>query len=234
MPLELGDGAVIITHRNFPVVRVGGNDVAATRKLPGALDLFNLDLATDAFGALSPLQLNGVQTVLVDNVLGDTQPSVLDVHLHKDLTVPFVEFVVGVDTTIHFRRVLHFFIFVQFQFRVDTADVLAAHKGYAADGSAHGKMLPVDTGDIGRPQGTREYGNLHLNFLVPAVFSFHINIREDGVVWIGFEAISHTFGANGIAMDVQMGIVEWVVLVGTSRDLPEWTRVDNFSSPEGS
>ena len=148
VPFELSDSAVIIAHCNFTVVGIGGDDVTTACKLPGALDILDLDLSTDTLGALSPLELDGVKTVLLDNVLGDSQPGVLDVHLYQDLAVPFLELSVGVDPAVHFRRALHLVVFVQFQLGIDTADILTAHKGHTADGGAHGKMFPVDTGDV--------------------------------------------------------------------------------------
>ncbi len=84
------DGAVLEGGLDDRAGRVGGDDVAAPLEFQGALEDVDLDLAADALGALAPLELDGVQAVLVEDVLGDAQAGVLDVHLHEDLAVAVV------------------------------------------------------------------------------------------------------------------------------------------------
>ncbi len=72
----------------------------------------HLDLAADALGALAPLELDGIELVLVDDVFSDAQPGVLDVHLHQDLSVSLMVLLIQGDPAVHVRRLLDLFISV--------------------------------------------------------------------------------------------------------------------------
>jgi len=83
-------------------------------------------LAGDALGALPPLELDRVQAVLVEHILGHAEARVLDVHLHEDLAVALMVALVRLDPAVHFRRALDLAVLVEHQLRVDAAGVLAA------------------------------------------------------------------------------------------------------------
>ena len=135
---------------------IGGDDVAAFLQLQRPLQAVDLDFAADALGALSPLQLDGLQAVLLDDIFGNAQPGVFHVHLDQDFAVALMIAAVDLDAAVHVRRLGDLAFGVQLQLGIDAADVLAADQGDAADGSAHGKMLPVLAGNFGGTQGAGE------------------------------------------------------------------------------
>ena len=102
--LELLDGAVLEGGLVDRVGRVGGDEVAALLQFQGPLEAVDLDLAADALGALAPLQLDGLEAVLLADVLGHAEAGVLDVHLDEDLAVALVVAPVDLDAAVHVRR----------------------------------------------------------------------------------------------------------------------------------
>ena len=113
--------------------------------------------------------------MLTGNVLGNTKPGVLDIHLDEDFTVLVVEFLVGVDTAVHLGRFLDLMLGVKLEARVDTADVLTADECDAGDGGADCEVFPVCPCNFRRAERPGKDREAHLYFLVPAVLGLGIH-----------------------------------------------------------
>jgi len=138
------------------------------------------------------------------------------------------------DAAVHFRRIGDLLVAVQFQFRIDAADILPAHQGDPPERGADGEMLPVMPGNIGRTQSPGEDRQPHLDLGIPPVFGFRVDDGENRRIGTAFNSRRQTLRAQSIALDVQMRIVNRIVLIGTSRDLTERTRIEDFPPSEGS
>jgi hypothetical protein len=90
-------------------------------------------------------------------------------------------------------------------------------------------MFPVLARDFRAAQGSREDGNLHFHFVDRSKSGFRVDRRKGGLVRVRI----HSFGPKGIAHDVEVGVVDGVVFVGTGRDAPEGLRIEQLSAPEG-
>ncbi len=146
MALEFLDGA---TGERFLLSRrrgVRSYNVATSLEFLRPFQTVNFNLAADAFGPLTPLELYVVQAVLVNDVLGHTEPGILNIHLHKHFAVTLMVATILLNTPVHIRRTGYLAVFVELQSRVDTTDVLAADEGDTANSRAHGKVLPVGAG----------------------------------------------------------------------------------------
>ena len=233
MPLELLDLSFFVGPLHIRAGRVGSDDVAPVLKLQRPLQGTDLDLAADALGALTPLELDGVEAVLFEHVLGDAEAGVLHVHLDENLTVPFVIPLVGLDAPVHLGRKLDLPVLIEFELGVDAADVLAADQGHAGDGRPDGEVLPVIPGDVRRAEGAGEDRHLHFDFLLPPVLCLGVGVGENSRVRIALDALRQSPRPHGVAVDVEVRVVDGVVLVGAGRDLPEGAGVDDFATPEG-
>ncbi len=233
VPLELLDGPVLeggLVHR---VRWIGGHDVPAALQFQGPLQRIHLDLAADALGALAPFQFDGLQAMLVDDILGHAQAGVLDVHLHQDFAVAAVIAAVGFDAAVHVRGALDLAGLVEFQRRVDAAHVLAAHQGDAAQGGTHREMLPVLAGDLGGAQRPGEHRSQHGHLAVPAIGGADIHLGEGAGVGIALHAVRQSIRTQGVALNIEMRIVNRIVLVTAGGHFTERTRIDQFPSTKG-
>ncbi len=232
MALEFLDGARLVGRLDLGERRVGQNDVAAPLELLGAFQRGDLDLAADVLGPLAPLQLDRVEAVLVHDVLGDPEAGILHVHLHEDLAVAFPVTLVGLDPAIHFGGLFHEAVGPELEPCVDAADILAADHGDAGHGSAACEVFPVLTGDFRGAQRAREDGELHLDLLGPAVLGPRVDVREQGRVGPGLDALGKAVGANGVALDAQVGVVQGVILIGPGGHVAEFLGIEHFAAPE--
>ena len=210
-------------------LRIGGHDVAALFQLERPSERVDLDFAADAFGPLAPFQLDGLHSEFFDDVFGDPQAGVLYVHLHQDVAVAFVVAAILLHAAVHFGGFDHLALRVQLEPGVDAAHVFSADDGDTADGGADREMLPVLAGDVGAAQGTGEDRDLHFHLGCGPISGLGVDIREGCLVGVRLDPL----GPQGIAHDVQMGIIHRVVLVGPGGDITERLRVEHFAAPEG-
>src|SRR5665811_929275 len=230
MALEFLDGRI---PESCLVGRIRGircDDVPAPFQLQGTVQVVDLDLAADTLGSLAPLQLDRLHAQLLDHVLGNTDRGIFHVLLHDDVAIAFMVAPVGLYAALHLGRIRHLAVGVELQLGVDATDVLTADEADAADGSANGKVLPVDARDLGAAQGAGEHGHLHFDLVHSAVGRLGVDRREDRVVGICLDALS----AERITVDVEMGIIDGIILVGSRSDGAEGTRIEKLPAPESS
>ena len=72
----------------------------------------------------------------------------------------------------------------------------------------------------------------HLHFLARTVLGFRIHHRKQGVVRMAGLTVGQALGAEGVAGDVQMRVIDGVVLVGAGGQRAERPGVDDFPAPE--
>ncbi len=93
-------------------------------------------------------------------------------------------------------------------------------------------MLPVLARDLGRAQRAGKDRHGHLDRCFPAVLYFGVDIAKNGRVGIGLDALGHALGADGIALDVQVGVVDRVVLVCAGRHVPKEPGIQHLAASE--
>ena len=233
MPFELFDGSVFESRLVYRIGRVRGDDITAFLQFQRPLQAIYLDFAADALGSLPPFQFDCLQAMLLVDVFGHAQPCVLDVHLHQDFTVALVISAIGLDTAVHIGGFDDVAPGVSLQSRVYTADVFAADQRHAADSRADRKMLPVFTSYLGGAQSPGEYGCLHFNLDVPPVLRLGIDRRKRSCIRIAFNSLGHASGPEGVAMDIQVRVVDWIVFIATGGDVTERSGVNQFPTAEG-
>ncbi len=95
-----------------------------------------------------------------------------------------------------------------------------------------GEVLPVLPGDFRGAQRAREDGELHLDLLRPAVLRLRVDQGEQGRVGPGLHALGQALGADGVALDAQVGVVQGVVLVGAGGHVAEFRGIEHLAAPE--
>jgi len=88
------------------------------------------------------------------------------------------------------------------------------------------KCSPVLAGDFGRAKRAGEDRDFHFYFFVPSVLRLGIDGGEGGSIGVALDAFGQAAGAHSVALDVEVGIVNRIVLVGAGGNLSEWPRVD--------
>jgi len=83
VPFKFFDRAELVGCLHDRARRIGSDNLASSLQLESIFQFADLDFATDTFGALTPLKLDAVESVFVDNVLRNAKAGVFDVHLHK-------------------------------------------------------------------------------------------------------------------------------------------------------
>ncbi len=82
VPFEFLEGSVPICRLNHGAGWIGRDDIASLLEIEGTIQAVDFDFSPDALGTLSPLELDGLKSVLADNIFRNSQPGILDVHLH--------------------------------------------------------------------------------------------------------------------------------------------------------
>ena len=235
MALELPDGAGSVGGLHGGVARIWSDQVAALLQLECPIEVVDLDLTSDALGALPPFQFHGGHAELLQAVLGDAEPGVLDVHLDEDIAVALLLVAAEqLDAALHVGSVDDLAVLVEFESGVDSTHVFAADYRNPRDCGSYGKVLPVLSGDLSRAEGAGKDRNLHLHLVGVAELGLRIDHREQSVVGIALDAVGQPLRAKSVTLDVEVGVVDRVVLVAACGDLAERARVDDLSSAERS
>ena len=90
-------------------------------------------------------------------------------------------------------------------------------------------MFPIFTGDIRAAQCSGEYRHFHFYFIFSSKLGFGIDTGKGSFIRIGVDALC----PQGIAHDIQMGVVNRVILIGPGRHFAEGLGVEQFTPPEG-
>jgi len=144
-----------------------------------------------------------------------------------------MELPVDPDTAVHLGRLADLAVVVEFQFRVDPADVLSTDERDTRYGGSDGEVLPVCPGDLGRPERSGEDGNPHRDLDVPSILGPGVYFREYRGVGVSLDAFGESLRTLRVALDVQVRVVDRVVFVSAGRDLAERAGIENFPAPEG-
>ena len=136
---------------------------------------------------------------------------------------------VGLHASPHIGRFRDLAVLVDFKFWVNAAHILTANQADTGNSGSHGKMLPIGARNLGAAQRTREHGYLHFDLFCGAIPGFGGDLGKNRMVRICLDAL----GTNGISIDIEVGIVHWVVFVGTGGHLSKGRRVEQFTPPEG-
>ena len=232
MPLKLLCGAALEGRPDFVNPRVGEDDVASTFELVRPVEVVDLDLAADALRPLAPLQLDRLQVVLRGDVIGGPEPCILHVQLHQEFPVAVPELPVGLDPAIHLGRPGDPAVVIEHQPRVDAADVLPADERDARYGCSDGEVFPVRLRNLGRAERPGEDRHPHRHLALPPVLRPGIDGGEDRGVGIALNTFRQPFCAPGVALDVQVRVVDRVVLICAGRDLAERAGVEHLSPPK--
>lgn len=154
--------------------RIWCDYVAASLEFERSFNAVHLDLAAYAFGPLSPLELNGLQPVLFNDIFRNTQAGIFHVHLNQEFTVAAVIAFIDFDAAVHFRRCDDFVVLVQFKglgrFRTRSHRTLRSGSPLIA---APTQVLPV----LAQFQSVNAPVNMgrRIYFNVPTIFRFDIN-----------------------------------------------------------
>ena len=155
MALELLESAALESLDHVRVGRVGQHDVAALVEDLGLLQVADLHLAADVLGPLAPFQLHALDAELLDGVLLDAQPGVLDVGLDDDRAVAVALVVlVELDAALQVHGVDDPAV-LDDRLGVHADDVLADGQAGAGEGRADGQPFPVVLGDVGGADARR-------------------------------------------------------------------------------
>jgi len=106
---------------------------------------------------------------------------------------------------------------IQLQLGVDPADILAADDGNPGNTGTGGEVLPVLPRHVRRAQGTGKDRNAHLDLGVGAVLGLGVNHGKQRIVRSALLAFRQALGAERIAHDVQMRVIDGVILVPPPR-----------------
>ena len=201
-------------------------------QLQSTLKLSYFYLAANAFSALTPLQLDCLDAVLVDDIFRYAEVCILYVHLYEHFALACVVSLVRRDTSVHIGSESNLVVLIQLKLRINAAYILAAYDSYAGDSSAHCEMLPVFTSDFCGTERACENRHSHLYLALPAVLRLCVYEREASCLGAGFYAFGHALSAHSIALDVKMRIIYRIVLVAAGRDVSEGTRINKLSASE--
>ncbi len=232
--LELPEPPVVEGLLHIGNGGVGKNNVAPLFEFEGPLESFHLDFAADALGALAPLELDGIEIVLFANIFGNTEPCILHIQLYEDLPVPFVIPFIGLYPAVHLGGLCYVPVTIQLELWVDTADVFAADQGDARYGGSDCKVLPVYPGDIRRTERAGENRDAHFHHLFPPVLGFHAGVGKYGRVGSRLHFFGKPFRSNGVALNVNVGVIDRIILVGSRGDFAERPGIEHLTAAKGS
>jgi len=209
--------------------RVRGHDVSPFLQFNRPFEGVYFDLSADALGTLAPFELNGFHAQFADHVFGYPVAGVFHIHLDENVTIPLKIAAVLFHAAVHFRGFLHLALAVEFQVRIDAADIFPANQNDPADRSADRKVVPVLARDFRAAQGSCEDGNLHLHLMDGAEGGFRVDCRKGGFIRVRI----HSFCSESIPHDVEVRVVDRIVFVCSGRDTAEGLRIKKLSAPEG-
>ena len=170
---------------------------------------------------------------LFEDVLGHAEARVFDVHLHEDLAVAFVVALVGFDAAVHLRRLLDLAFASSsspgsmpqtFSPQTSVTPEMAAP---TAKCSQFFRAISVE------PSAPGEDGQPHLHLLLPAVLG--LGVRPTGksaVSGPAFTPLGRPFAPHGIALDVQVGVVERDSSCPRRRHLAECHGIEHLAAAE--
>ena len=129
---------------HFRVFGIRAQAVTAAFHEAGKVEGCDAALAVERLGALAPLEFDA-DLVAIDagDVISHAVVRVIGVKLHKEHAVAVVVAQIAGNAAIQVRQGLDAAILVENRPGVATAHIFANDKGYAAEGRAHGKAVPV-------------------------------------------------------------------------------------------
>ena len=144
---ERANRSVFEGFLHFRDGRIRVDKIAAFGEPNGIVQIGDLDLPANAFGALAPFELNDhLVAVFVDNILGHAVAGIFDIHLNQNRAISVIVTQITVDSAIEFRRFDDFAVF-QNRRLIDADHILADNDGHAQQGGADRKGFPIFRGD---------------------------------------------------------------------------------------